>query len=349
MELEACSLMDSSSRGMSRPLVSIYTTVYNSVRTVEKSIASIAKQLRGLDYEIVVVDNYSSDGTYEKLVELSKYYPIHIHRYRCSRGLGRRVAAMLSHGKYLIYVDLDCIYTDTLRKLIEVHMSSVYRDSKCLDILICPKEILMKENFLDLNRSEDVELFARLAKRGLLYVLPSIKYVNKPARYELRETTNLTKLLPTFVSERRYVKGMFNYFRRELMNKLHYIVGSGATPSKFVQEEWFIWRKWRRTSLILIILRTVGFIIVFILAKMLGLKVAEHYKYLTNHLYCDFMALKHIALPQEINLSCNDILLPSIRSVVEHLHYVLRYISIKEFEKLWRLFHICRDLRKPVA
>ena len=207
----------------------------------------------------------------------------------------------------------------------------------------------MKQNFLDLNRSEDVELFARLAQRGLLYVLPSIKYVNKPARYELRETTNLTKLLPTFVSERRYVKGMFNYFRRELMNKLHYIVGSGATPSKFVQEEWFIWRKWRRTSLILIILRTVGFIIVFILAKMLGLKVAEHYKYLTNHLYCDFMALKHIALPQEINLSCNDILLPSIRSVVEHLHYVLRYISIKEFEKLWRLFHICRDLRKPVA
>jgi glycosyltransferase involved in cell wall biosynthesis len=45
-----------------------YGTVYNNVNTVEKRIESIWRP----EYEIVIVDNYSSDGTWEKLIELRK-------------------------------------------------------------------------------------------------------------------------------------------------------------------------------------------------------------------------------------------------------------------------------------
>jgi glycosyltransferase involved in cell wall biosynthesis len=327
------------------PLISVYTTVYNSVRTVEKSIESIARQFDGLNYEIVVVDNYSTDGTYEKLVKLSKQYPLRIHRYRCSRGLGRRIAAKLSRGEYLVYVDLDCLYTKTLRKLVEIHLNSVYKDSKCLDILICPRKVLNKENFIDINRAEDVELFARLAKKNLTYTLPKVKWINLPLRYEIRENASfsfLQGLIPTLASERRYVRGALNYLRRELRNKRDYIVGSGVTPTKFVREEWFIWRIWRRYSLVTLSLRTFLLLILYCMVTwFMKTKPMNHDKYLTNHLYKDFMSLKHITLPQELGLDCKDIEIPSIKDLASYLQYALRFKTVGEFKKLWQLLSKC--------
>jgi glycosyltransferase involved in cell wall biosynthesis len=332
-------------------LISVYTTVYNSVRTVGKSVESIARQFEGLDYEIVVVDNYSTDGTYEKLVELSKQYPLRIYRYKCSRGLGRRIAAKLSRGEYLVYVDLDCIYTNTLRKLVEIHLNSVYKDSKCLDTLICPKKVLNKENFIDINRTEDVELFARLAEKNLTYTLPKVKWINLPLRYEMRESISssfLQGLIPTLTSERRYARGILNYLRRELRNKRDYIIGSGATPTKFVREEWFIWRIWRRYSLITILLRTIPFLILYYMVTwFMKTKPMNYDKYLTNHMvYKDFMMLKYIALPQELGLDCKDIEIPSIKDLTSYLQYPLRFKTIGEFKKLWQLLSKCSRLVK---
>jgi glycosyltransferase involved in cell wall biosynthesis len=330
---------------MEDSLISVYTTVYNSVRTVGKSVESIARQFEGLNYEIVVVDNYSLDGTYEKLVELSKQYPLRIYRYRCSRGLGRRIATKLSRGEYLVYVDLDCIYTKTLRKLIEIHMNSVYKDSKCLGTLICPKKVLDEENFIDINRTEDVELFARLAEKGLTYTLPKVKWINLPLRCEMRENTSssfLQGLIPTLISERRYARGTLNYLRRELRNKRDYIVGSGVTLAKFVREEWFIWRIWRRYSLITILLRSLLlFILYYMVTWFMKTKPMNHDKYLTNHMYNDFMSLKHIALPQELGLDCKDIEIPNIKDLASYLQYPLRFKSIEEFKKLWQLLSKC--------
>jgi glycosyltransferase involved in cell wall biosynthesis len=330
---------------MEDPLISVYTTVYNSVRTVEKSIESITRQFEGLNYEIVVVDNYSTDGTYEKLVELSERYPIRIIRYKCSRGLGRRIAAKLSRGKYLVYVDLDCIYTKTLRKLVEIHMKSVYKDSKCLYTLICPKKVLNEENFIDINRTEDVELFVRLAEKGLTYILPKVKWINLPLRYEMRKNISssfLQGLIPTHSSERRYVRGVLNYMRRELRNKRDYIIGSGATPTKFVREEWFIWRIWRRHSLVTILIRTSLFLILYYTVKwFMKTKLMNHDKHLTHHIHSDFMSLKYIALPQELGLSCKDIEIPSIKDLAGHLQYTLRFKTIEEFKRLWQLLLKC--------
>ena len=334
---------------VSEPLVSVYTTVYNSIKSVEKSIESMAKQLEGMSYEIVVVDNYSTDGTFEKIIELSTRYPIRVYRYRCSRGLGRRIAAKLSHGKYLIYGDLDCIYTSSLRKIIEIHLNSVYRDSKCLDILICPKAILEKEGFLDLNRTEDVELFTRLGEKGLVYTLPKIKRISVPLRYEMRTrslSSFLHKLIPTLISEHRYAKNLLEYLKRELRNKRDYVIGGGATPSKFVREEWFIWRIWRRNPIVTVLLRIFLFIVLYyVVCWLMNLKPKAYDEHLTNHLYRDFMSLKHIALPQELGLSCKDIEIPRVKELVSYLQYALRFKAVGEFKRLWRLLAICNVLR----
>jgi len=46
----------------------LYSTVYNNVQYVERSISSVWRP----DVEIVIVDSFSTDGTYEKLLSLKK-------------------------------------------------------------------------------------------------------------------------------------------------------------------------------------------------------------------------------------------------------------------------------------
>ena len=334
----------------SQPLISVYTTVYNNAPYVEKSIKSIVYNLKDLSYEIVVVDNYSTDGTYEKLLELSKRYPIRVYRFRSTRGLGRYIAARLSRGKYLVYVDLDCIYTEMLRKIIEIHLRSSHRDSKCLSVLICPRHIIVREGYKNLNRSEDVELSARLSKKGLLYILPRLKplmRLGKPLRYNLNLKTKkiIAKLIPTANSELRYVRHLGEYFRRELYNKLSYIQGSGVTPQKLVREEYYVWRYWRELGLLGIIVRFIAFLLVYFLAKALRLPQYEHDPDLTNHIYHDLIVLKDIALPNELGISCKDIDLLDIRKQISYLSYALRYKPIGLFKRLWMLYKLCGEIR----
>ena len=52
--------------------VSFIATVYNSVDTVSASLQSVIEvieKLPTLSFEIVIVDNFSHDGTYEKLLD----------------------------------------------------------------------------------------------------------------------------------------------------------------------------------------------------------------------------------------------------------------------------------------
>ena len=57
-----------------RSLISVCTIVFNNRRTVKRSIESVVEALKkfNLDFEIIVIDNCSFDGTYEKLLELKR-------------------------------------------------------------------------------------------------------------------------------------------------------------------------------------------------------------------------------------------------------------------------------------
>jgi glycosyltransferase involved in cell wall biosynthesis len=89
--------------------LSVYATVYNNAYIVEKCVRSLFNALPDID-ELVVVDNYSTDGTYEILLELGKEYPIRVYRYRCSRGLGRQLAFNKTRGRYVMYIDMDAVF-----------------------------------------------------------------------------------------------------------------------------------------------------------------------------------------------------------------------------------------------
>jgi len=98
--------------------ICIYGTVYNSVNTVLNTIESV------FDPEfsaIVVVDSYSTDGTYEKLKQIEKDFNLIILRFKSSRGIARGIA--LKHrpdNSITAYIDLDVTYTPAFRKIVNL-------------------------------------------------------------------------------------------------------------------------------------------------------------------------------------------------------------------------------------
>jgi glycosyltransferase involved in cell wall biosynthesis len=93
-------------------------TCYNEVMTVRESLNSLLGQLDE-DYEVVIVDNFSEDGTYEILKEFESSHGVKLVRRRCSRGLGRQTALENANGDYIIAnLDLDDVFMPVFREIL---------------------------------------------------------------------------------------------------------------------------------------------------------------------------------------------------------------------------------------
>ncbi len=156
------------------PLVSLCSTSYNTEPVTRQSIVSIMEQTSGLETEIIVVDNHSSDGTWETLQSFQKRIPLTVERRHCSRGKGRQRAFELSRGEYVVTFDLDTIYNPlwgrilrwVLQNRVDFGLSAAYSQ-------FYPRSVLAKvDGWRDLQYWEDVDLWARLAAEGLYRTYP---------------------------------------------------------------------------------------------------------------------------------------------------------------------------------
>ena len=97
---------------------SVCMTCYNEVGTVRDSLRSLLSQVDE-DYEIVVVDNFSGDGTYEALKEFAGSRGVKVIQKRSSRGEGRQYALEHASGEYIIAnLDLDDVFQPVLGRLV---------------------------------------------------------------------------------------------------------------------------------------------------------------------------------------------------------------------------------------
>jgi glycosyltransferase involved in cell wall biosynthesis len=156
-------------------------TCFNEAGSVRDSLNSLLGQLDD-DYEVVVVDNFSTDGTMEKLREFESARVRAIQR-RCSRGLGRQIAFENSTGDYVIAnMDLDDVFLPVVRetvggyhekadgKLLAVFNSSSGRevaDGWAQNMTIGPRTLLSSiGGWRDLNIYEDWDVWSRAGKVG---------------------------------------------------------------------------------------------------------------------------------------------------------------------------------------
>ena len=116
---------------------SVIIPVLNRVRTVGDAVRSALSQECGFPFNVIVVDNHSSDGTSELLESIAVHDSrlIHIVPDRDDLGIGGcwNLAVSSVHcGEFAVQLDSDDVYsgTDTLEKIVDA-----FREQKCAMVI----------------------------------------------------------------------------------------------------------------------------------------------------------------------------------------------------------------------
>ncbi len=90
-------------------MISVVIPTYNERDNVEELIRRIDRALDGVEYEVVVVDDNSPDGTAEVAEMLSKEFPVKVVRRPGKLGLATAVLDGFknSRGEYVVVMDAD--------------------------------------------------------------------------------------------------------------------------------------------------------------------------------------------------------------------------------------------------
>lgn len=155
---------------------SVCITHYNNAGTIRQSLESILGQI-DRQFEVVVVDNMSNDGSREILNEYASRGKIKLLEKKCTRGLGRQTALENSSGTYIIAnLDMDDIFSPKLHELLDLYHSrcegNLLRatvdedpDRWAQNVTIAPRDLLLKiGGWPDLQLFEDWYLWARAAR-----------------------------------------------------------------------------------------------------------------------------------------------------------------------------------------
>ena len=149
-------------------------TCFNEVTTARDSVGSILGQLNS-NYEVVIVDNFSKDGTYEILREFEQSHKVKVIRKRCSRGVGRQVAFENASGEYILAnLDLDDVFLPVLEEILTLYHEKTEGKLVTIfnlpsgwvqNITVGPRELIASlGGWRDLNIYEDWDIWSRASK-----------------------------------------------------------------------------------------------------------------------------------------------------------------------------------------
>jgi glycosyltransferase involved in cell wall biosynthesis len=102
-----------------KPLVSVLILTYNHFNYIEQAIQSVLDQKTNFDFEILIGDDCSTDGTCELVDSFISKYPNLIKAIRSEHNVGalRNEKRLMeaSSGKYIAFLEGDDYWTDSLK------------------------------------------------------------------------------------------------------------------------------------------------------------------------------------------------------------------------------------------
>ncbi|PKO98097.1 MAG: glycosyl transferase [Bacteroidetes bacterium HGW-Bacteroidetes-8] len=104
---------------------SVIIPVYNRIKTIEDAVKSVLIQKTNFKFNLIIVDNHSTDGTYEAIEKFSSDERlIHVVPARTDLGIGGCWNMGVHHpkcGKFAIQLDSDDVYSDenTVQKIVD--------------------------------------------------------------------------------------------------------------------------------------------------------------------------------------------------------------------------------------
>lgn len=229
-------------------LVSIIMPAYNSERYIKETIESVLKQTYK-NFELIIVDDNSSDNTYEVIDKFSKI-DNRIKKFKLSNNFGaakaRNLALKNSKGRFIAYLDADDIwYDEKIEKQVKFMLDNNYGFSctsyeviddsgKSLNKFIIMAEELDYKGFLINNLIQTVGVIVdtQIVSRELL------KMPNMRRRQDAATWLQVLK------------QGYSCYGMNNILAKYRRTKGSlSSNKFKAVKGMWYLYRKVEHLSL----------------------------------------------------------------------------------------------------
>ena len=108
--------------------ISVIIPTYNEAQVIGECLLSLAKQSIK-DFEVIVVDDGSTDDTLTVITKLQVSYKLHVTRQKHQGpGVARNLGAKQAKGQILVFVDADMIFgKDFLRFLVKPIIEGKYK------------------------------------------------------------------------------------------------------------------------------------------------------------------------------------------------------------------------------
>ena len=176
----------------------IYGTVYNNANRIHECLESI----KNINYsQTFIVDNYSTDGTYEFLEANKGRYKLTLMRLKCNRGVGRQrsmeMAMEVSRAEdYLMTLDFDTVYDASFVDFVNEIIKKQYKNC-VFNNYLCLKDA-NAIGWKPVNNGEDWERNADFIAHNYTVFEKKIVFLNETVKGN---------------RDRRYANGIKYYYR----------------------------------------------------------------------------------------------------------------------------------------
>ncbi len=158
--------------------------VFNELSTVEEAVKRIIAL--PIDKELIVFDDFSTDGSREKLIELQNRYPFILLQHKTNLGKGRGVIDASTHatGEYLIVEDSDLeLNPEDILKMLKI-----IEDDPSIDLVNGDRKIISSA------KVNLVSVFANFVTRVLIFILYGKSLKDILSSYKLSKLEKFKKL-----------------------------------------------------------------------------------------------------------------------------------------------------------
>ncbi len=154
---------------------SICTTNFQCAHALDRHLESVFEHLKDFEFEYIVVDNKSKDGSLEILKRWESQKPnMKVLSKKCTMGEGRQISFRHSNGEFILVMDTDTVYLPKCKDFLRIYLEE-YREVaiQAMFLGVFPRTIWEEiGGRRSLNAFEDVDMWIRIWELGRMRWYP---------------------------------------------------------------------------------------------------------------------------------------------------------------------------------